>query len=59
MPVQMTYGKVLATGPDSEDDVRALVIGDYQMELEDKWVAQLREKYSWTINQPELDKLRK
>ena len=59
MPVQMTYGKVLATGPDSEDDVRALVIGDYQMELEDKWVAQLREKYPWTINQPELDKLRK
>ncbi len=59
MPVRMTYGKVLPTGPDSEDDVRALVIGDYQAELEDKWVASLREKYSWTINQPELDKLRK
>lgn len=59
MPIQMTYGTVLPTGPESEDDVRALVIGDYQTELEDQWVARLREKYSWTINQTELDKLRK
>ena len=59
MPVQMTYGKVLPAEPETEDDVRGAVIADYQTELQQKWEAQLREKYTWKINQKELDKLRK
>lgn len=59
MPVQMTYGKVLLAEPESEDDVRGAVIADYQTELEQQWVARLREKYPWKINQKELEKLRK
>jgi peptidyl-prolyl cis-trans isomerase SurA len=59
MPVVMTFGKVLPDGPECADDVRGTVVADYQTELEERWVAQLREKYTWQLNEKELDKLRK
>lgn len=58
MPVQMTYGKILADGPECADDVKGAVVADYQNELEKQWVAKLREKFTFSINQKELDKLR-
>ncbi len=58
MPLVMTYGKVL-TEPDDLADVRGAVVADYQTQLEEAWVAQLRNKYKVKINQKELDKLRK
>ncbi len=57
MPVRMTYGRVIAA-PESFEDVRTAVITDYQNELEQKWVAELRAKFPVVLNQKELDKLR-
>ena len=58
MPWAKTYGRVISA-PESLNDVRGAVIGDYQMELEKEWVAQLKEKFAVKINQKELDKLRR
>lgn len=58
MPWAKTYGRVIEA-PESVNDVRGAVIGDYQMELEKEWVAQLKEKFKVKINKKELDKLRK
>lgn len=55
MPVQMTYGRVLPTGPEMASDIRGQVVGDYQNELEEQWVAMLREKFTYSINQKQLD----
>ncbi len=57
MPRVMTYGQVL-TEPDELADVRGAVVAEYQNELEEAWVAELRKKYTVKINQKELDKLR-
>lgn len=59
MPIQMTYGKVLADGPEEMEDVRSAVVADYQNELESQWCAKLREKFPVVLNQKELDKIRK
>ncbi len=59
MPIQMVYGKVLATGPEEMEDVRSAVVTDYQNELEAQWCAKLREKFPVVLNQKELDKIRK
>lgn len=40
-------------------EAKGLVMSDYQMELEKKWVEQLREKYSVNINEKVLQKIRK
>lgn len=58
MPLTKTYGRVI-TAPETVNDVRGAVIGDYQMALEKEWVAQLKEKFKVKINQKELDKLRR
>jgi peptidyl-prolyl cis-trans isomerase SurA len=58
MPVVMTFGKILPDGPECADDVRGTVVADYQNELEEQWVARLREKFSWQVYEKELDKLR-
>ena len=58
MPLAKTYGRVIAA-PESINDVRGAVIGDYQMALEKEWVAELKKKFAVKINQKELDKLRK
>jgi peptidyl-prolyl cis-trans isomerase SurA len=55
----MTFGKILADGPECAEDVRGAVVADYQTELEEQWVASLREKYPVVLNEKELDKLRK
>lgn len=57
MPIQMTYGKVLPTGPEVMEDVRNAVLADYQNELEAQWCAKLREKFPVVLNQKELDKV--
>ncbi len=43
----------------SFDDVKLQVITDYQQSLENKWVAELRKKYTVKVNQDELRKLAK
>lgn len=58
MPRVMTYGRVL-TAPDALADVRGAVVGDYQNELEQAWVEELKQRYKVEIRKKELDKLRR
>ncbi|WP_276089724.1 hypothetical protein [Pedobacter sp. JY14-1] len=46
-------------GGASLDEVRDKVVNDYQQQLEDQWVAELRKKYPVKIEQDELRKLAK
>lgn len=48
-PYDSTYGVILKA-PKEMDDVRGQVTSDYQDALEKAWVAQLRKKYSFTVN---------
>ena len=49
-PIDATYGKLLKKGPEDCTDVRGLVVADYQEMLEKEWVAQLRRKYTFSVN---------
>ena len=49
-PIDTVYGKVLKKGPEDYTDVRGLVVADYQDQLERDWVADLRRKYTFTVN---------
>ncbi|MBR6827582.1 MAG: peptidylprolyl isomerase, partial [Prevotella sp.] len=49
-PINAHYGKVLKKGPEDYTDVRGLVVADYQEELEREWVADLRRKYAFKVN---------
>ena len=40
--------------PRSYEDAKGLVINDYQLELEEKWIAQLKKKYPVKINEAVL-----
>ena len=50
-PIDAVYGKILKNGPEEYNDVRGLVTADYQDMLEKEWVAALRRKYSFSVNQ--------
>ena len=50
------YGKMLKA-PEEMSDVKALVVADYQEQLEEKWVEQLRKKYPVDVNWDLIDKL--
>ncbi len=52
-PIDDVYGKVLKKGPEDYTDVRGLVVADYQEALEKEWVAELRKKYSFSVD-PEI-----
>ena len=45
--------------PRNFTEARGLVINDYQNELEEKWIAELKKKYPVTINQQVLDSISK
>ena len=53
-PIDNVYGKILKKGPEDYTDVRGLVVADYQEELEKAWVADLRRKYTWKVNEEVL-----
>ena len=50
-PIDAVYGKILKKGPECYEDVKGLVIADYQEQLEKEWVADLRKKYPVTVFQ--------
>jgi len=52
-PIDATYGKLLKK-PQDYTDVRGLVTADLQDELERIWVAELRKKYVFTVNEEVL-----
>lgn len=45
--------------PEELNDVKGLVVSDYQEQLEQEWVNSLKEKHTVEINQKELGRLRK
>ena len=49
-PIDAVYGKILKKGPEEYADVRGLVVADLQEELEKAWVADLRRRYTWTVD---------
>lgn len=49
-PYSAVYGKKLKS-PKVMDDVRPLVVTDYQEYLENQWVNDLRQKYTVTVNE--------
>ena len=53
-PIDAVYGKMLKKGPEDYTDVKGLVVADYQEALEKEWVAELRRKYSFEVNQEVL-----
>ena len=54
-PIDARYGKLLKKGPEDYTDVRGQVVSDYQEMLEKDWVAQLRRKYTFTVNKDVLE----
>ena len=57
-PIDATYGKIIKK-PEDFTDVRGLVTADLQDELERQWVADLRRKYSFTVNEEVLKTVNK
>ena len=53
-PIDAVYGKVLKKGPEEYNDVRGLVVADYQDLLEKQWVEELRRKYTFTVDRDVL-----
>ena len=53
-PYDATFGKLLKKGPEDYTDVKALVIADYQEQLEKEWVAALRKKYAVVVDEKVL-----
>ena len=58
-PYTAAYGKLLKKGPREMQDVRGLVVADYQDALETEWVEKLRSKYSVIINKEVLSTVNK
>ena len=52
-PIDAVYGKKLKK-PESYQDVRGLVVADYQEALENEWVAELRRKYAVKVDEKVL-----
>lgn len=50
-PYDATFGKVLKKGPEGYEDVKSLVVADYQDSLEKKWLDALRKRYAVEINE--------
>ncbi len=57
-PIDATYGKMLKK-PKEYTDVRGLVVADLQDEMERQWIADLRKKYSVTVNEEILKTVNK
>ena len=53
-PIDATYGKLLKKGPEDYTDVRGLVVADYQEQMEREWVAELRRRYTFQVNEDVL-----
>ena len=57
-PIDAVFGKKLKA-PETYEDVRGLVVADYQEELEKKWVEELRRKYPVVIYEEVLKTVNK
>jgi peptidyl-prolyl cis-trans isomerase SurA len=46
----------MINAPEDVNDVKGLVISDYQNQLETEWVEEIKDKYPVTVNQKVLKK---
>ena len=53
-PYVFVTGKILKNGPESHEDVRGLVVSDYQNHLEEQWLKYLRDKYTVEVDKDVL-----
>ena len=58
-PYNAVFGNMLKKGPEDYRDVRALVVADYQEWLEKQWVAELRQRYKFQVNDDVLKTVNK
>lgn len=58
-PVSFVQGKLLKTSPEDYQDVRGLLVADYQNELENAWLQQLRKKFKVVVNKEVLNRVNK
>lgn len=58
-PIDDVFGKILKKGPEEYEDVKGLVIADYQNLLEERWIAELRKKYPVVVNKEVLETVNK
>jgi peptidyl-prolyl cis-trans isomerase SurA len=56
-PVIVWVNEFLPNQPKKINEIRGLVIADYQNFLEEQWVKELREKYSFTLNHDAINLL--
>ena len=54
----LVIANILKPEPKELDETRGLVIADYQKQLEDQWVAELRKKYEISVNKELLKKIK-
>lgn len=52
------YEPVVLTAPEEINDVRGLVISDYQNQLEQDWIEEMKLKYPVTVNEKTLKKVK-
>lgn len=57
-PIDAVYGKKIKA-PESMDDVRDLVVSNYQEELEKAWVESLRKRYKVVVDKNVLSTVNK
>jgi peptidyl-prolyl cis-trans isomerase SurA len=57
-PIDAVYGKVLKA-PKEYEDVRGLVLADYQEQLEKDWIADLRKRYPVEVDESVLKTVNK
>ncbi len=57
-PYTATYGKLIKN-PETYNDVKGLVVADYQEKLEKEWVADLRKKYTVEVDKAVLSTVNK
>ncbi|MDE7409807.1 MAG: peptidylprolyl isomerase [Muribaculaceae bacterium] len=56
--VYFVYDPRILNAPESMSDVRSLVTGDYQNQLERDWVERLKSRYPVTVNEKVLKKIK-
>ncbi len=56
--VYFVFDPKILTAPESMTDVRSLVTGDYQNQLERDWVEKLKSRYPVTVNEKVLKKIK-
>ena len=56
--VFVNVNMILPPQPKTIDEARGLITAQYQDYLEKEWIAELRSKFSFQVNQKEIDRIK-